>query len=50
MRIRRSVIISTIVVLSAAGSIALGSATSAASAQGSTSHVVALSHPTWYHA
>jgi hypothetical protein len=49
MRIRRSVIISVIVALSAAGSILAGSAASAPSAQGTTVHVVAGSPNTWVH-
>ena len=50
MRIRRSVIIPAILALSVAGSIALGSSASAASAQGTTSHAVAAASATWYHA
>ena len=48
MRIRRSVIISAILALSAAGSIAVGSAAPAAGAQGTTAHVVAAAPHIWY--
>jgi hypothetical protein len=50
MRIRRSVIISAILALSAAGSIAAGSAASTVGAQGTTTHVVASAPQTWVHA
>jgi hypothetical protein len=49
MRIRRSIIIPAILALSVAGSILAGSSASAAGAQGTTAHVVAVSHGTWYH-
>jgi len=49
MRIRRSVIIPAILALSAAGSIFLGSAGPAASAQGATPHAVAMAPMTWMH-
>ena len=48
MRIRRSVIISAILALSAAGSIMAGSAASATAAQASAVHVVAAA-PSTYH-
>lgn len=47
MRIRRSIIISAILALSAAGSIAAGSAAPAVGAQGTTAHAVAAAHATW---
>lgn len=50
MRIRRSIIISAIVALSAAGSIMAGSAAPAVGAQGTTVHVVAAVPSTWFHA
>jgi hypothetical protein len=50
MRIRRSVIVSAILALSAAGSILAGSAAPAAGAQGTTSHVVVMAPQTWVHA
>lgn len=46
MRIRRSIIIPAILALSAAGSILAGSTAPAVAAQGSNSHVLAVSH-TW---
>ena len=49
MRIKRSIIIPAILALSAAGSIAAGSAVSVASAHGTSSHVVAASPMTWVH-
>ena len=49
MRIGRSVIVSAIVALSAAGSILVGSAAPAAVAQGTTVHAVSMAHATWYH-
>jgi hypothetical protein len=47
MRIRRSVIISTIVALSAAGSVLAGSSAPAVGAQGTTVHAVAAAPMTW---
>jgi hypothetical protein len=47
MRIRRSVIISAILALSAAGSILAGSSAPAVAAQGTTVHAVAASPNTW---
>lgn len=49
MRIRRSIIISAILALSAAGSIAAGSAAPAVGAQGSAVHAVAMAPGTWVH-
>jgi hypothetical protein len=48
MRIGRSVIISAILALSAAGSILVGSAAPAVGAQGTATHVVAAP-AIWYH-
>jgi hypothetical protein len=49
MRIKRSIIIPAILALSAAGSILAGSAVPAASAHGTSSHVVAAAPLTWLH-
>jgi hypothetical protein len=49
MHIRRSVIISAILALSAAGSILAGSAAPAVAAQGTTVHAVAAAPATWFH-
>ena len=49
MRIRQSVIVPVILALSVAGSILAGSAGPAASAQGTTPHVVAAASYVWYH-
>jgi hypothetical protein len=50
MRIRRSVIISAILALGAAGSILAGSSAPAVAAQGTTVHAVAAAPNTWVHA
>jgi hypothetical protein len=47
MRIRRSIVISAILALSAAGSILAGSSAPAVGAQGATTHVVAAAPNTW---
>jgi hypothetical protein len=49
MRIGRSVIISTILALSAAGSILAGSSAPAVGAQATNAHVVAAAPMTWVH-
>ena len=49
MRIGRSIIIPAILALSAAGSILVGSTAPATVAQGTTAHVVTMTHATWYH-
>jgi hypothetical protein len=49
MRIRRSVIIPAILALSVAGSILGSSAAPAVSAQGATTHAVAMAPQTWLH-
>ncbi len=49
MRIRRSVIISAILALSAAGSITAGAAATATVAQAPAAHVLALSPGYYYH-